>query len=133
MPNVIDLSTSNVHKLRIFSMFAAALGLIVGLVGIAVAAPAPVPSEGASPEFLTPVGPIRFAITVLSFNYFEDYNCQTPLGSMNISGFDLNANKCFDLPGNSLVFTYQEHTGTLSYYNPNEVNSKHRRDRRTDC
>ena len=106
-------------------MFAhAVLPFIVGLLGIAVAAPAPTASETASPDFLTPIGPIRFDFTVLSFNYFEDYNCQTQLGNMNISALDLNANKCFALPGNSLVFTYLEHTGTLSYYNPNEVNSK---------
>jgi hypothetical protein len=102
----------------------AVLPFIVGLPGITVAAPAPAPTETASTELLTPIGPIRFDFTVLSFNYFEDYNCQTQLGSMNITTFELNANTCFALPGNSLVFTYQEHTGTLSYYNPNEVNSK---------
>jgi hypothetical protein len=97
--------------------------LVVSLLGIAVAVPAPTASETASPDFLTPIGPIRLGFTVLSFNYYEDYNCQTQLGNMNITTADLNAGTCFALPGNSLVFTYQDHTGTLTYYNPNEVNS----------
>lgn len=99
------------------------LPLVTGLLGIAIAVPAPTASGTESLNIITPIGPIRFDFTVLSFNYYEDYNCQTPLGNMNITTADLNAKKCFALPGNSLIFTYQEHTGAITYYNPNEVNS----------
>ena len=77
---------------------------------------------------ITHLGPISFPFpldfTVLSFNYYEDPNCKTLLGSTNVSSIDLAAKTCFALPGNSLVFTYQLHQGTLSVYNPKEVNSK---------
>jgi hypothetical protein len=106
--------------------------LFASLFSTILAAPAPVTNTtataDATPAILTPIGPIRgpisLDVTVLSFNYYEDFECSTLLGNMNISSLDLADNKCFALPGNSLVFTYQLHDGTLSYYNPDEVNSK---------
>jgi hypothetical protein len=104
--------------------------LVMSLIRTTLATPAPtattttIVTTAATPEFLTPIGPIRFDVTILSFNYYEDFNCATLLGNMNISSIDLDRNTCFELPGNSLIFTYQLHDGTLSYYNPNEVNSK---------
>jgi hypothetical protein len=95
--------------------------LFASLFSAILAAPAPVTSTVATAEANPP---IHFDFTVLSFNYYDDSSCRTQLGNMNISSLDLAAKKCFELPGNSLIFTYQEHQGTLSYYNPNEVNSK---------
>jgi hypothetical protein len=104
--------------------------LLASLFSTILAAPAPATTPpakaAANPALLIPINhpPINFDYTVLSFNYYEDSSCGTQLGSMNISSLDLMAQKCFALPGNSLIFTFQQHEGTLSYYNPNEVNSE---------
>jgi hypothetical protein len=106
--------------------------LFTSLLGTIFAAPAPVADSTTTivkpASIATHLGPISMPFplyfTVLSFNYYEDTSCKTLLGSTNVSSFDLAANTCFALPGNSLIFTYQQHEGTLSVYNPKEVNSK---------
>ena len=109
--------------------------LLTYLLNTILAIPAPAPEPDAATATLTAelatfthIGPIRLPFpldfTVLSYNYYEDSDCKIPLGSTNVSSFDLTANTCFALPGNSLIFTYQLHEGTLSLYNPNEVNSE---------